>query len=99
MSYTEIFQSVLKASRALPLVKVEQINRVLLQVADAAEENIQKILDANIRDLSRMDISDPKYDRLLLNESRIKAIADDIRNVVQLESPLGRILKEKTLNN
>jgi glutamate-5-semialdehyde dehydrogenase len=39
-----------------------------------------------------MDINDPKYDRLKLTPSRIKNIASDIRNVANLESPLGKII-------
>lgn len=94
MKNINIFETVLKASRSLPLMGEDEINRVLLKVADAAEANTEVILKENKKDLSRMDPEDPKYDRLLLNEARIKAIAADIRNVSKLNSPLGKQLME-----
>ena len=46
-----------------------------------------------------MDAVDPKYDRLKLTANRIKDIAVDIRNVVQLPSPLGRIIEKRDMAN
>lgn len=94
MDCTPIFEQVLKASRSLNLLSVDKINQVLKDVADAAEANTDKILVENEKDLSRMDRSDPKYDRLMLTTERIKGIADDMRNVASLPSPLGTVLKE-----
>jgi len=94
MDYTSVFKEVQRASRKLILIEDNIISRVLLDVADAAEANVKTILSANARDLSQMDNSDPKYDRLKLTEERIKEIAADIRNVASLPSPIGRILSE-----
>jgi glutamate-5-semialdehyde dehydrogenase len=90
---------VLKASRKLNLVSVEKINQVLEDVADAAIENTSYILSENVKDLSRMDPKDPKYDRLMLTADRIKGIAADMHNVAKLPSPLGRVLGETTRPN
>ena len=35
----------------------------------------------------------------MLTEDRLKGIADDMRHVATLPSPLGRVLKDKTLSN
>jgi glutamate-5-semialdehyde dehydrogenase len=94
-----IFESVRKASRRIPLVEVETINRLLLDLADEAEKETAFLLEANQKDLDRMDPQDPKYDRLQLSASRIKAIADDIRNVANLHYPVGKVLEERTLPN
>lgn len=99
MDCTPVFENVLKASRTLNLLDGETINKVLNEVADAAEANTEKILDQNAKDLARMDQSDPKYDRLKLTASRIKDIACDMRNVAKLPSPVGRILSEKISQN
>ena len=88
------FKTVLEASRTLNLLDDEKINRVLISVADKAEQGIPAILEANRKDLERMDPADPKYDRLKLTEGRIKDIANDIRNVASLPSPLGKVLME-----
>jgi len=99
MDCTPIFEKVLKASRKNNLLTDEKISKVLTKVADAAEENIDFILKENQKDLDRMNKNDPKYDRLLLTEDRIKGIASDIRNVVQLPSPLNKILDTKIMDN
>jgi hypothetical protein len=39
-----LFEQVRKASRSIPLLKVEIINQVLLDVADAAEITIERLL-------------------------------------------------------
>jgi len=94
MTVKEQLGQVLKASRKLNLVSVKKINRILEDVAQAAIDNIEFILLENVKDLSRMDPKDPKYDRLMLTADRIRGIAADIRNVASLPSPLGRILGE-----
>lgn len=92
MKCKPIFEAVLSASRSLPLLNDKEINRVLLKVADAARAEKNIILSENEKDLAQMDSNDPKYDRLLLTAERIEAIADDICNVAQLPSPLGKVL-------
>jgi glutamate-5-semialdehyde dehydrogenase len=90
----EQLNAVLQASRKLNLVSVETINKVLSEVAEAAIHSTEFILSENTKDLGRMEITDPKYDRLMLTADRIKSIAADIRNVASLPSPLGRIMGE-----
>ena len=99
MTVKEQLGLVLKASRKLNLASVEKINQVLEDVASAAIENTAFILQENAKDLSRMDPADPKYDRLMLTEDRIKGIASDISNVASLPSPLGRVLSETSRPN
>ena len=87
------------ASYTLLKLSAEQVNDVLLRLADALVANTERIVAANAIDLSRMDASDPRYDRLLLNEERILGIANDTRNVASLPSPLGILLGEKVRPN
>jgi len=93
------FKSVLLASRQLTLLKEEKVNEVLNAIADLAEKTTEKILGENKKDLDRMPESDPKYDRLKLTEQRIKDIANDLRNVSRLSSPLGITLEERTVKS
>ncbi|MBQ9236700.1 MAG: glutamate-5-semialdehyde dehydrogenase [Prevotella sp.] len=88
-----------KASRALALISDAKRNEVLLAVADAIKAGEQAILKANEEDLERMDKTSPLYDRLQLTPKRLEDIASDMRHVAELPSPLGRVLKEKTLDN
>ena len=85
---------VLNASRKLTLIEDEKVNRVLLELADQAEAETEIILEENKKDLERMDPNDPKFDRLKLTEERISGIADDIRNIAGLPTPVGKVLSE-----
>ena len=95
----EIFQASREASIDLALLNNDTINKVLLAVADKAIQETDSILAANAKDLSRMDPTNPMYDRLKLTKERIEGIAGDTRNVATLPSPLGKVLKHTTLPN
>ena len=92
-------QAVQNASRKIVTLDTEAINALLVDLAERIPAAAEAILEANRKDLERMDAADPRYDRLLLNESRLKAIAADLRNVAALPSPLNRVLEERTLPN
>ena len=94
MNLNKVFATVQDASRELLSLSDQEINRILLAVADAALAKSDFILAENRKDLDRMNPKDPKFDRLKLTEERLQGIAADTRNVVTLPSPLGRILKE-----
>jgi glutamate-5-semialdehyde dehydrogenase len=98
MDYKHYFENALIAGRNAALYPAV-IDKVLLDVAKAAVAQTDFLLQENKKDLDRMDPADPKYDRLTLTADRIKAIAGDIENVVGLESPLGKVLSDKTLRN
>ena len=87
------------ASRLLATIADDKRNEILLAVADAIIVNKQTILEANAKDLAKMDPKNPLYDRLQLTDKRLEDIASDMRNVSKLPSPLGRVLKESTLPN
>lgn len=99
MELKETFQKVKAASKTLGLLTDEQRNEVLQAVADAIIAETPALLKANAEDLAKMDKANPLYDRLQLTELRLHDIAADMRHVSTLPSPLGRILKEKTLDN
>ncbi len=92
MDLTTVFEGAREASRALALLSKERINAILCSVAEAAEANIERIIEANRVDLAKMERANPLYDRLLLTPERIKGIAADMRNVAELYSPIGEEL-------
>ncbi|BEH00287.1 glutamate-5-semialdehyde dehydrogenase [Bacteroides sedimenti] len=96
---TTTFQAVQSASRNLPLLDDRLINEILLDLADEAEVHASYILAENKKDLEQMEPSNPRYDRLMLTEERIKGIAADIRNVATLPSPLGHVLTKSIRPN
>ena len=73
---------------------------VLKELATAIEQNAPFILEANKRDLSEAkgNITEPLYKRLILSDSKFRAVIDGIRQIAQMEDPLGRVLQETELD-
>ncbi|NTW10578.1 MAG: glutamate-5-semialdehyde dehydrogenase, partial [Chlorobiaceae bacterium] len=92
-------ENVRQASRQIVMLSEEAINSALRDLAERIPAHSEALLEANRKDLERMDPSNPMYDRLLLNASRLEGIAGDICNVASLPSPLGHVLEERTLPN
>jgi glutamate-5-semialdehyde dehydrogenase len=88
-----------EAARELAHCDDARICSVLESLADRTIAAEREILEANLSDLSRMPESDPKYDRLLLDSERLASIANDLRSVAALPSPIGEVLEEKRLDN
>lgn len=95
----QLLQQAAQTVIALQRCSKSLVQDILNDTASALLEHMADILEANREDLSRMDISNPKYDRLKLTESRIESIAQDMRNVSTLPSPLGKIYSEITRPN
>ena len=86
-------------SRELSRLSDELRQLVLLDLARRLESCEASILEANQLDLAQMNSNDPKYDRLQLSVERIRGMAQDLRQVAGLTSPLGRILEQRDLAN
>lgn len=99
MTTQEIFKNVKDASYNLTFLDDNKRNEILQAVADSIIANKDTLLEANKKDLAKMDKANPLYDRLQITEKRLEDIASDMRHVSMLPSPLGRTLKEKTLEN
>lgn len=87
------------ASRTLATMTPDTSAAVLRALADNIDAETRQILAANAQDLAAMPKDDPRYDRLLLDEKRLKAIADDVRKVAALPAPASVTLEQKTLPN
>ncbi len=95
-------QAAKAASFQLATTSTAQKNRALAMIADELEANATIILAANAQDIAlgkEAGLSDALLDRLLLNESRLKAIACDVRNVISLSDPVGSEIDSKVLEN
>ncbi|WP_455483256.1 glutamate-5-semialdehyde dehydrogenase [Haemophilus parahaemolyticus] len=92
---SQIAQQAKQASVALALFGQTAKNQALLTIADSLESRAAEILQANEKDIEfakAQGISAAIIDRLLLSESRLKAIADDVRNVASLPDPVGQVI-------
>ncbi|MFA0084493.1 glutamate-5-semialdehyde dehydrogenase [Vibrio sp. 10N.261.51.F12] len=91
-----------QASFALSTASTAQKNQALHIIADELEANSTAILAANAIDIDQgraAGLTDALLDRLLLNEQRLKGIADDVRNVITLNDPVGSEMDSKVLEN
>jgi len=90
------------ASKRLARASTEAKNRTLLSLADRLWDSRAEILSSNALDVSSATTAglDPALiDRLTLTESRLKAIADDLKRVAELPDPVGERFDETTLPN
>ena len=99
MSIEKLLRETAVAAKQLVALPDEQVVKILRQVADALDAHQAEVLAANAEDLQRMDPANPKYDRLKLTADRVAAIANAMRNVASLPSPLGRVLQETVRPN
>lgn len=77
-------------------------NKALLAMADALEAGAAKILAANAKDMEAVRANNMKesmLDRLALSQVRINAMAEGLRQVAQLEDPVGNVLDGRRLPN
>ncbi len=98
-SLTDNFKAVQQASKKLIQINGEKVKAVLISLAEAAISNAEIILKENQKDLDNMSTADPKYDRLQLTNKRLQDIANEIKKVAALPSPVGILLEQKTMDN
>ncbi|GAA4447597.1 glutamate-5-semialdehyde dehydrogenase [Ravibacter arvi] len=70
---------------------------LLLHLAELVVAHTDEILGANQKDLDQVSDTDPKKDRLKLTAARIQDLAKSLREVANLESPAGKVLTERTI--
>jgi len=77
-------------------------DRALLAMADALDRNTSSVLEQNSMDLENVrqqEVTGALMDRLKLDESRICAMAEGLREVVSLRDPVGEIVDGWRLPN
>lgn len=88
-----------KAAVSLQRVSDSQLKKMLRSLAAEIEANAAPLLKANAKDLAGQAPDNPRNDRLMLNEQRIRSIAGSIRKVAGLPDPTGQVLDKKILSN
>ncbi|TQQ04009.1 glutamate-5-semialdehyde dehydrogenase [Vibrio cholerae] len=102
MDLTVLGKAAKAASFQLATASTAQKNQALAIMADQLEAQSASILAANAKDIAlgrEAGLSDAILDRLLLNESRLQAIANDVRNVIKLNDPVGSEIDSRVLEN
>lgn len=85
-----------RAAEVLANLSTEMKNQALEAIATELENSMEEILEENRKDLEageKAGLSRALLDRLLLNEDRIRSMADGLREIIQLEDPVGDIVE------
>jgi len=98
----DLAQRARAASRQIARLTTPRKNAWLLALADTLLADRAAIIAANEQDgqaAQAAGLSPAMLDRLLLNEARLTAIANDVRHVAELPDPVGEIFEATTLPN
>ncbi|HNE50585.1 MAG TPA: glutamate-5-semialdehyde dehydrogenase [Chitinophagales bacterium] len=98
-SILPLLEKVQKAAVAVKRLTLEDKKKILTDLSEALTTQTASIIEHNQKDLARMEDTNPKKDRLLLNEDRIKALADSLQDILKLKDPTGNILADNTMPN
>ena len=91
-----------RAAAELAVTSTVIKNKALLAMAAALEAGVAEILAANAKDMEAGRANNMKasmLDRLALSQARIDAMAEGLRQVAQLEDPVGNVLDGRRLPN
>jgi glutamate-5-semialdehyde dehydrogenase len=91
-----------EASRVLANTSTNIKNRALLNIAQKLEGSLEEIISVNAKDMSagkEKNLAKALLNRLEMNEKRISSMAKGLREVVQLEDPVGEVIGVKRRPN
>lgn len=96
-----IFEKVQKVKKTINTATTAEKNHALEEMAKQLWLSRADILAANELDMeaAKGKISDVMLDRLYLDEERIAAMAEGIRQLIDLEDPVGEVLERTELDN
>jgi glutamate-5-semialdehyde dehydrogenase len=91
-----------RASRVLAQLDRGTKDAALQAIAEALVARTPEILEANARDMEagrEAGLSDALLDRLALDDARVAAMADGVRQVAALDDPVGEVVDGRRLAN
>jgi glutamate-5-semialdehyde dehydrogenase len=91
-----------RASRELASATTERKNAALERIAELLRERGGEVLDANAADVEDgrgQGLTAALLDRLTLNEERIEAMAEGVREIAELPDPVGEVTEERALRS
>lgn len=103
--FIKIAKNAKQASLEIADLSSEIKNSALNSIADMIEENKQEIFESNKKDLeeaetmlSNGEISKSVFNRLKLDENKMRDMIQGIRDISKLEDPVGKILLKRQLD-
>ncbi len=98
----EFLRKAKRSAAELLRLKSGQKKEILLQMADAIEKHRSAILGANAIDMEEAEhnnLTPALKDRLYLDEKRVLAMANSVREIAMLKEPVGRVLEGWEIDN
>jgi glutamate-5-semialdehyde dehydrogenase len=99
-SITEVCARAKRAARDLAILETATKDAALSAIAAELEARTDEILEANAGDLEdgrAAGLDAALLDRLSLDEDRVRAMAEGVRDIVALPDPVGEELESRTL--
>lgn len=103
--FIDIASNAKQASKKLATLSTEIKNKALLAIAQAFENNSSVIFEANKKDLQEAQIlvengelSQSTFNRLKLDENKMRDMIQGIIDIYELEDPVGKILLQRSLD-
>ena len=96
MDVNRLAEDAKRASRRLAGASSSTKNEALAEMADALERRMGEILQENAEDVAdgrRKGLSSAELDRLLLDETRVRAMAESLRLIIALPDPVGEVVE------
>ena len=99
-NFIDLAKNAKLASKKLATLSSEIKNKALLAIAEALDNNKEKIFDANKKDLeiAKGNIPEAVYNRLKLDENKMRDMIQGIIDVYNLDDPIGKVLMQRSLD-
>src|SRR4051812_35533179 len=95
----KLLENAQAATRSVKGLPDGEKQRLLQRLAAHILENTAAIQAENIKDAEKMSLTDPKLDRLVLNQPRIKTLAESLKEIALLPDPANQVLVDRILEN
>lgn len=104
-NFSEIALNTKLESKKLAILSTDIKNNALINIANNIESNKDKIFEANKKDLEcaqvlveKDEISKSTYDRLKLDDNKLRDMIKGIKDIIKLDDPIGKILLKRELD-
>ena len=99
-SFIDLAKNAKQASKKLATLSTDIKNKALLAIAEALDTNKSEIFEANKLDLQEAEgkISKSVFNRLKLDENKMRDMIQGVIDVYELEDPIGKILLQRSLD-
>lgn len=104
-NFLELAQKAKLASKRIATISTEIKNKALLNIAEAIETHSKDIFEANRLDLAQAqkmvdsgELSQSTFNRLKLDENKMRDMIQGIVDIYQLEDPIGKVLLQRSLD-